>query len=271
MMQASTRFIFLPGGGGGGEHDLAAFAEGLPDPIHFEIISYPGWQRYVEPDYSAEALIAELTAEVVKRVPTGPIRLMGLSIGGHLGYVIALRLRDLGREIPLFCAIDSFMVTSSAPSAGWQGRALSDALDLLKKGRLRDFAKLVRSKAWRGLMRLAGGRLAGILRSSSGDGKLPSIFAGDAVAEQELSMRLLLREVAPWVAALDHDPVPLPVPAILLRTEASAVHDAAWRQRCPNLSIHEVPGKHLTLFEPENIGSLRDAFVAATSQLAMKL
>jgi len=271
MSADSNRVIYLTGGGGGGEHDLAVFSQGLPNPIHFETISYPGWQRYVEADFSADALISELTAEIVQRVPSGPIRLIGLSIGGHFGYAAALRLRDLGREVALFCAIDSFMVASSAPSAGWQTRALSEALDLLRKGRFREFARLIRSKAWRAVLRLAGGRLASTLRRVSGNGKLPSLFSADAVAEQELSMRLLLREVAPWIASLDRDPVPLPVPTILLRTEATSVHDEAWRRRCPNIAIGEIPGKHLTLFEAENIGGLREAFVAATDQLAAKM
>lgn len=266
MTQDSYSFIYLPGGGGGGEHDLAAFAAGLEYPIHFETISYPGWQRYVQSDFSAEILISELTAEITKRVPAGPIRIMGLSIGGHFGYAAALRLQQLGREVAIFCAIDSFMVTSSQPTAGWQMRALSDAFDLLKKRRFQDFTRLVRSKAWRAIMRLAGGRLAGLLRTSSGAGKLPAVFGGDEVAEQELSMRLLLRVVAPWVAELDRNPMPLTAPAILLRTQASAIHDTAWTRRCPDIAIHEVPGKHLTLFEPENLDGLRNAFVAASGQ-----
>jgi len=266
MTQDPQSFIYLPGGGGGGEHDMAAFAAGVGHPIRFDTISYPGWRRYVEDDFSADILIGELTAEIIKRVPSGPIRITGLSIGGHFGYAAALRLQKMGREIDLFCAIDSFMVASAEPSAGWRMRALSDAFDLLKKGRFSDLARLIRSKAWRAMLRLAGGKLAVFLRKSSRGGQLPAIFSGDAVAEEELSMRLLLRETAPWIAKLDRDPVPLNAPAILLRTRASAVHDAAWTLRCPKITIREVPGKHLNLFEPENIGGLREAFCAALAE-----
>lgn len=264
MMEQPSTFLYLPGGGGGGEHDMAAFAAGLPFPVRFETIQYPGWQRYVEDGFSAEALVAELTAEAVKRVPAGPVRIIGLSLGGHLGYAMALRLQQMGREVALFCAIDSFMVASSQPSSGWQRRAVADALDLLKRGRFKELARLARSKAWRALLRLAGGRL----RRLSSSGRLPAIFTADAVAEQELSMRLLLREVAPWLGELDRDPKPLAVPAILLRTAASAQFDEAWTRRCPHIAIREVPGKHLTLFEPENLGGLREAFEAAADQLA---
>lgn len=266
MRGDSQTFIYLPGAAGGGERDLAAFASGLDYSIHFETIRYPGWRRYVQDDFSAEALIAELTAEVVSRAPTGTIRLMGMSLGGHLGYAVALRLQELGREIAVFCVIDSFMVSSSEASTGWQRRAISDALDLLRKGRFADFAILIRSKAWRALMRLAGGRLAGALRAFSKCGA--PLFRGDGVAEQELSMRLLLRQVAPRIAEFDRIAAPMTAPTILLRTQASSGHDPAWRVRCPHIEIRQVPGKHLTLFEPENIGGLRDAFVEAADQLA---
>jgi thioesterase domain-containing protein len=267
MTKESRCFIYFPGGGGGGEQDMATFAARLEDPIHFEAIAYPGWQRYVQPDFSAEAFVKEITAEIARRVPTGPIHLLGLSIGGHFAYAAALQLQQMGREIAFFCAIDSFMIASSQPSPGWQRRAIADALHLLKQGRAKEFARLLRSKAWRAILRMTGGRLAGILQRFSGRGNLPAIFNSDSVAEHELSMRLLIRAAAPWIAALDRNPLALTAPAILLRTQASAVHDAAWKVRCPSIVIREVPGKHLTLFEPENIHHLRNAFMAASSQL----
>ena len=63
-------------------------------------------------------------------MPRGPNRIVGNSIGGHFGYAVALHLQAAGREIAGFCAIDSFMITSSEPSAGRQRRALVNAVDL---------------------------------------------------------------------------------------------------------------------------------------------
>jgi thioesterase domain-containing protein len=263
MTGESLDFIYLAGGGGGGEDDIAAFARGLEFPIHFDTVPYPGWRRYIQEDFSADVFVEELTAEIARRVPSGPIGLLGLSVGGHFAYAAALRLQKQGREIAFFCAIDSFMVASAQPSAGWRRRALSDAFDLIRKRRFKDFTRLLRSKAWRALLRLAEGRLAGILRNFSNEGKVPAVLRRGALAEEELSMRLLLRETAPWIAQLDRDAVPLNAPALLIRTEASAPHDAAWRLRCPEITIREVPGKHLNLFEPEYIGGLRDAFSSA--------
>ena len=77
-------------------------------------------------------------------------------------------------------------------------------------------------------------------------------------------MRLLVRETAPWIRSLDREPVALRAPTILLRTRLTASDDDAWKRRCPNIAIFEIPGQHHTLFEPDNAGSLRKAFVTAT-------
>jgi thioesterase domain-containing protein len=255
--------IVLPGAGGGAP-DFSLFRAGLDDKTRFEAISYPGWQRYVGKDFSAEVLIAELAVEIAARVPQGPIRIVGISIGGHFAYAAALQLQAIGREIAGFCIIDTFMIASSEPSAGWQGRNLAQGLELLRKRRIGEFIRFVRSLFWRALLRLARGRLPNLLRRFSSSGRLPSVSTFDPLFERELSMRLLIREAAPWVASLDRDPVALEAPAVLLRTRGTASDDAAWRRRCPGIKIIEIPGDHRMLFDPENVGTLREVFVTAT-------
>jgi thioesterase domain-containing protein len=212
-------------------------------------------------------LIADLVEEIATRVPQGPIRIVGLSIGGHFGYAAALRLQSMGREIAGFFAIDTFMIASSKPSAGWKGRALAQGLDLLRDWRFGEFARFLRSKFWRSLVRLAGSRLPSLLRGFSSSGRSPSLSAFDPVFEEELSMRLLIEAAAPWIASLDREPVALIAPAILLRTRLTASDDPAWRRRCPNIEIFELPGGHHTLFEAENVGSLRQAFLTLTRDI----
>jgi thioesterase domain-containing protein len=263
MTDLSPPVMFLSGAGGGAP-DLDVFRAGVDDTTRFEVIGYPGWQRYVADGFSAEVLIADLAAQIVARVPHGPVRIVGLSIGGHFGYAIGLHLEAMGREIAGLCAIDSFMITSSGPSAGWKGRALEQGFELLRKRRIGEFTRFLRSKLWRALVRLAGSRLPGLLQRFSSSGRLPSVSALDPVFEEELSMRLLVREVAPWIASLDREPVALKAPAVLLRTRLTASDDASWLRRCPNIEILEITGQHHTLFDPENIGSLREAFITAT-------
>ena len=262
MTDLSPTIIFLPGSGGGSP-DFSVFRTGPDDATHFESIGYPDWRRSAAGGFSAEALIAELVEKIVTTVPQGPIHIIGLSIGGHFGYAAALRLQAMGREIAGLCAIDSFMIVSAEPSAGWKGRALAEALELLRGRRFGEFMRFVRSKFWRALLRLAGSRLPGLLQRFS-SGRSPSVSAFDPIFERELSMRLLVRETAPWIASLDREPVALRAPAVLLRTRLTAGDDAAWRRRCPNIEVFEITGQHHTLFEAENIGSLREAFFTAT-------
>ena len=112
MTDSSSPVIFLSGAGGGAP-DLNVFRQHPDDTTSFEVISYPGWKRYVADGFSAQVLIADLTEKIAARVPQGPIRIVGLSIGGHFGYAAALRLQSMGREIAGFCAIDTFMIASA--------------------------------------------------------------------------------------------------------------------------------------------------------------
>jgi thioesterase domain-containing protein len=247
--------IFLQGAGGGAT-DLSVLRLAPDDELEFQTVGYPGWRRYIAEDFSAPALLTELTDEVVRRVPAGPLVLLGMSLGGHFCYAIALELLARGREVAGVCLIDSFMVHSAGPGKGWMGRAVKDALDPLRRGQEGGFLRHLLSKLYRALLRLAGARLAGVLRRRPG-------AVTDPLLEHEISMRLLLRETAPWIASLDRDPRPLAVPVALLRTALTAGDDAAWQRRCPAIRILEVRGGHHTLFEPEHVGGLRDAFNTA--------
>ena len=247
--------IFLPGASGAAP-DLSVLLLAPDDALEFQTVGYPGWRRYIAEDFSALVLLTELTNEVVRRVPAGPIVLLGMSLGGHFCYAIALELLARGREVAGVCLIDSFMVHSAGPGKGWIGRAIEDALDLLRRGEIREFLRHLRSKVYRAYLRLAGARLAAVLRRRSR-------AVTDPVLESEISMRLLLRETAPWIASLDRDPRQLFVPVTLLRTAETATDDAAWQRRCPAIQILEVRGGHLTLFAPEHVAGLRDAFNTA--------
>jgi thioesterase domain-containing protein len=245
--------IFLPGAGGGAP-DFSLWRLAPDYEQEFQAIDYPGWRRYIAEDFSAQALLTELTDEVERRVPAGPIVLLGLSLGGHFCYAMAFELLVRGREVAGVCLIDSFMVDSGGPRKGWIGRAVVDALDPLRRGQGGEFLRHILSKVYRAFLRLAGSRLAVLLR------RWPGIVT-DPLLESEISMRLLLRETGPWVASLDRDPPTLAVPVALLRMALTAGDDATWQRRCPAIRIIELRGGgHNTLFEPGYVAGLRDAF-----------
>ncbi len=257
MKDQSLRFVFLPGSGGG-RPDLSFLTAG--SSIIFEQIDYPDWQRYVADDFSPTALIAELAAEINIRVPEGPIRLVGLSMGGHFGYAVALHLQGMGREIAGLCAIDSFMIDTAEPTDGWLKRAFREGIELLRAKQIDKFNEFIRSRFWRAVLRVIGDRLHEFCHA----GWLPRLAKMDWILKRELRMRLLVRAVAPWLATLDQEPAVLNVPATLLRTGLNFGDDEAWRRRCPEIQFYQLTGAHHTLLEPENRAKFRDAFMAGT-------
>jgi thioesterase domain-containing protein len=265
VTDSRSTVIVLPGAGGGNP-DLELFESALRGALRFEAVHYPGWPRYVAREFSAPELIADLTQAIGAKVPQGPIRILGNSIGGHFGYAAAVSLERSGREIAGFCAIDSFMVSSAGPRAGWKGRAAARAWDLLARRRSKEFMYFVRSLCWRSLLRLTPQLWPPLLRRWSGSGRLPWYLRSDPVFENELSMRLLIREAAPWIGMLDQQPVALTACSVLLRTPGTRGHDAAWRRRCPNIKIIEVPGRHHTVLDKDNLHFLHKALVTAFAQ-----
>lgn len=262
-MNAAAPVIVLSGAGGG-TPELAPFQAGCSEATRFEILAYPGWRRYVEPDFSLDSWLEDLALQIERMIPNGPIRMIGISIGAHLGYAVAVRLQAAGREISGFCAIDAFMINSAAPSPGWLVRALALGSRFIRERRLVDFAEFVRSRFWRAVLLLSQDRLVRILRNAKQTGWLEQVVAADPVLEHELSMRLLLQTVAPGIAALDCKPIALNTLSVLLRTELSAASDAGWRRRCPGIKIRQIPGNHATMLEPQHCSAVTDAFSAAT-------
>ncbi len=106
--------LILPGAGGDDAVNPAFFCSKAEHAARFQTIGYPGWRRYVETGFSADGLIEHLAAQIALRAPEGPIRIIGISLGGHLGYAAALHLQASGREIGGFCAIDACMTTSAS-------------------------------------------------------------------------------------------------------------------------------------------------------------
>lgn len=157
------------------------------------------------------------------------------------------------------------MFTSSAHSPRWQARAISEGLTLLADRRFDEFIRFVRSKLLRTILRLTGEGLPLFARHFTSPGEKSSVNPEAGFLEYELTMRLLIQKTAPWIAALDSNPTPLVTPAALLRTRDMAGDDAAWRRRCPNITIGEIPGQHQTVLNAENIKALREAFYSATT------
>jgi len=105
-----------------------------------------------------------------------------------------------------------------------------------------------------------------VVRRITPSGRLPWILRADPIFEEELSMRLLIHEVAPWSASLDREPIALRAPAVLLRTCFNEDADSVWREWCPGIKVIEIAGDHGTLLDSENPGSFRETFIIGTKE-----
>lgn len=257
-----TCTVFLAGSGGGFP-DVSQLRADPDYDMSFETIDYPGWKRYVQPKFTPELLISDLSAEIEARVPLGPIRIVGISMGGHFGYLVALDLQARGRQVESLCAIDSFVVNTAAPTPGWRNRALAEFVEISKRRKFDEMYAFCRSKVWRAVLRAAGDMLPTLLRKASELKWAAHALEVDPILKRELDIRMMSRTCADWLAQIDEAPSQLSIRTALLRTPDHADSDAIWRNRCSNLSIYEIKGSHETLFEPENVGCLRDAFAKA--------
>jgi thioesterase domain-containing protein len=262
-MKTRTLSVFVLPGANGRAPDLGKLFMDAGDGMRFEVIGYPGWPHYVSDGYTPTKLITDLADQIECRLHQGPACIIGISIGGHLGYAVAHALEERGQKIAGFCAIDTFMTSSAAPDRGWIGRATAQGASLITKWQPSELARFVRSRFCRALLRAAGDRLPIILRRIRPSGLASMVIGFDPLVVEELNMRLLIRHVNPWVPSLDAAPLSMKAATALLRTRSNAKDDDAWRRRCPDLNIFEVSGGHHSLFDEGNVSSLRIAFRAA--------
>ncbi|MGC2223627.1 MAG: thioesterase domain-containing protein, partial [Methylocella sp.] len=134
MRDISSPILILSGAGS--HVDPAPSGSSAPEAPGFEAIFYPGWRRYAEIGFSVEGLVEDLAAQIAERTGERPIRLIGMSVGAHLGYAAALKLQASGRQIGGFCALDPFVTSSASPTPGWKARALKTGAALLRDRRL---------------------------------------------------------------------------------------------------------------------------------------
>ena len=259
-VETRTFRIAVLSGAGGGVPDLRAFCATSSAMDDFAPLTYPGWQRYAEEGFCARALLEDLANDIARLGRR--VAILGVSLGGHLGYGVALRLQQLDVEVVGLCAVNSFIISSTDMRPGSTLRHFSRLRTLAQSGSIERIGIQVRSLFWRALLRLAGDNVMPLLRRWN-KAFLFRAACHDPVFESELNMRLLMRATAPWLRGLDNDPSPLKASAALLRTASAAAADAAWRIRCPEIQIIEIPGDHDSLLDLQNHGRMRTAFASA--------
>ncbi len=255
--------VFVLPGANGGAPDLAKLLMDGAKDMRFEVIGYPGWSHYVADGYSAQALVTYLADQIETRMPRGSNSHRWHFDWWPSGVCRSACFTGTGSKCRGFCAIDTFMTSSAAPDPGWLGRATAEGASLARQMASRRVRTLSEIPSLARIAQNWRKSIAYFSSQISPSGLISAIIGLDPLFVEELNMRLLIRHVNPWVPSLDRAPLALNAPASLLRTQSNIKDDAAWRRRCPNIDILEISGGHHTMFEEENVPSLRTAFVAA--------
>lgn len=121
------------------------------------------------PDLPLAAYLDHLAADIVQRIPEGPIRLVGFSLGSYVAVEVGLRLEALGRGLSLD------LVSAAAPldCGDFLPDMAGGAVFALARDRPRLFSALTSVQG--GLSRIAPGLL------------FAQIFAGSAGADAQLA------------------------------------------------------------------------------------
>jgi amino acid adenylation domain-containing protein len=174
------------------------------------------------PPVSVETLALEYLDLIRDVQPHGPYFLGGFSIGGALAYEVAQRLRQAGEEIGLIILLDSML-----PGRGfkhfWAG--------------VRRRLRLIRRHGVHHLLHVYR-----VYRTQM------------ATRDEPNSQRIR----AYTQAMRDYNVAPSNVPLVFLQADddASTTPAYGWRSLVLGLTVVRVPGKHMDIMEPPNVGVL---------------
>jgi len=81
-------------------------------------VDYGDWQHWTAPGFGPEQLVARVAEHIAAAQPDGELRLLGYSVGGHLGFATIQRLRQMGRTVGLLGILDTNL--SEHPHSGFR-------------------------------------------------------------------------------------------------------------------------------------------------------
>jgi len=240
-------------GGDGGILFYRELAQRLPAGRPFLAIESPDLSHSGEIIVdSVERTASDYVKMLKKSQPGGPYLLAGYSFGGVVAYEMARQLVEAGEEVPYLVLFDTVnpavdVKEYSLPervSVFWSAQSEKRLL-----GRLRSLAARFRDGVETNLRVKA--EVAAAKR------------AEPAGAHSELRS-LQLRE-AHYAAMQAYNPKPYPGVLTLFRADAvddkfEVPADYGWSGIVGEIRIVDVPGEHLTLFDPKNISHLARKF-----------
>jgi acyl-CoA synthetase (AMP-forming)/AMP-acid ligase II/thioesterase domain-containing protein len=244
--------------------------------LRVTVVDLPDWPDMVEPGFTMEHIIERAAAEIATRAPTGPVRLVGYSLGGHIAFGAAQLLTEMGREVAFLGILD----TSNAPRPNVVPRGtppirflrlirweIHNFLRFARLGMAMDWAGQVAAKLlahpgkrWR--LRVAAG-----IRHIP----LPSNFA--MFVNIYMGELLRTRLLNSWQAGCVRRHW-LTVPVVLFCSEEHTEDvptDLGWRLMCPNLRVVKVRGVHATMLRPPYVRELSACFIDEANRALERL
>ncbi|MFD0892165.1 amino acid adenylation domain-containing protein [Luteolibacter ambystomatis] len=194
--------------------------------------------------------------EVMRRIrPQGPYCLAGYSFGGLVAWEIAHQLEKVGEGIPFVALFDTANPVAYARK--------NNPLERVRSFWDQHSDLPVTERAGRLAARFVEGtRTHFRVKRESAE----AAIAGPAEAHTDLR-RVQLRE-AHDEAMQRYQPPRLSGAAHLFKArftgdKVEMAADYGWTPFCESLTIREIPGQHLTLFDPENVGEFARSLDAA--------
>jgi thioesterase domain-containing protein len=248
--------FFFPGLFGEDDPEIAKFCEPLRTDLDFLPVAYFDWARHVETNCDFAALAEDVLAQIETGMPSGPIRMAGYSLGGHLAFATALALEAKGRRVESLAILDAPVDFGSVK--GSFRKRLNMRMEQILSFNLRGGLASVIGKC------LTGERSRPILRYLPRYQKTKLPFDFDVALHRKLTMQLVRSLHGDWWQKTLQEATPLDAPWNLFRSqehEAYEPDDLGWAPYCRNLRVIHVAGTHRGMLDPKISGPFRAAFV----------
>lgn len=264
--------VFLLPGAGGDEPGMAWLRAACASDLRFVQLAYGDWTTFQAADFNFDTLFASLLDTVLTQAPSGPIRLAGYSIGGQIGWLLAARLEQMGREVSALLMLDSPSPLSTINVHGvaehtHRRLSLRDEWQQLREARHigRSRVMLARIVA----RRLLAPRGADLLRLLARHHRLLPMLAA-AYLGNDLTSSLLARHFRAWRRRQTDLPV-LQARTVLIRARANPHPDwdLGWQPLCANLEIRLVDGDHTTMLSADRTGDVSGHMLQAFARPSM--
>jgi thioesterase domain-containing protein len=225
------------------------------DPLRatFDIdrLSYLDWTELAKEGADLLTLKAHVRHQIESKSPSGPLWILGYSLGGWLAYLCARDLEEAGRTVVSVAILDA--AATKQPDAATLAYKLRCRLQRLFSLNVRGtiasiIAKcLIKEPSLRILHKLARFR------------HIPLPLSFDMYIHPKLTMQMELRLFHAWWATASPPAMPLNASTFIYRAESFnslAREDLGWGEYCSNLKVIRVAGDHGSMLHKKNNAAL---------------